>query len=282
MELLEDAVAQREALDDALRARLLARARQPDRVHRRRPAREPGRGGGRSSRGAPAIRVRSRPRSAPRASRRAGGERRGAPRPLRSKSRAPRRRGRRPRDRVGELHLARDRRDVRSGTGPSSTTPCATHGRLAEQSRSPLPEVQPHVRRERASPSSRAGTPTENGSPGEALAIARRTRDAASVSTVGVVLFPMLREQGRSAELEEPTRRIVDAQPRAARRGAPVSRKCSPTRTSSTKRRSRSRSLARRRLRRRRRRRAAHVHAVRTGRGRCAAARRRRWRSSCT
>ena len=49
---------------------------------------------------------------------------------------------------------------------------------------------------------------------GEALAIARRVRDSASVSTVGVVLYPLLREQGRSADLEDPTRRMVEVQPR--------------------------------------------------------------------
>jgi class 3 adenylate cyclase len=36
------------------------------------------------------------------------------------------------------------------------------------------------------------------------------------VRTVGVVLFPLLREQGRSADLEDPTRRMVEAQPRLA------------------------------------------------------------------
>ena len=89
----------------------------------------------------------------------------------------------------------------------------ATHGRLAAQSRSPyLKYSQTYTESTIAILEGRYADGERIA--GEALAIARRTRDAASVSTVGVVLYPLLREQGRSADLEDPTRRMVDAQPR--------------------------------------------------------------------
>ena len=89
----------------------------------------------------------------------------------------------------------------------------ATHGRLVEQSRSPYLKYS-HTYTESAIAILEGRYADGERLAGEALAIARRTRDAASVSTVGVVLYPLLREQGRAADLEDPTRRMVDAQPR--------------------------------------------------------------------
>jgi class 3 adenylate cyclase len=48
---------------------------------------------------------------------------------------------------------------------------------------------------------------------GEALTAARRTGDRVNVSAAGSVWFPLLREQGRSSDIERATRRMVDAQP---------------------------------------------------------------------
>jgi class 3 adenylate cyclase len=47
----------------------------------------------------------------------------------------------------------------------------------------------------------------------ESLTVAHRTGDSTNVSTVGAVWFPLLREQGRSAEIEAATRRMVESQP---------------------------------------------------------------------
>jgi class 3 adenylate cyclase/tetratricopeptide (TPR) repeat protein len=89
----------------------------------------------------------------------------------------------------------------------------ATHGRLVEQSRSPYLKYSHTYTVSTIAILEGRYTDGERLA-SEALAIARRIRDAASVSTVGVVLYPLLREQGRSADLEDPTRRMVESQPR--------------------------------------------------------------------
>jgi class 3 adenylate cyclase len=88
----------------------------------------------------------------------------------------------------------------------------ATHHRLAERSRSPaVMFVDGMMRASLAAIEGRYGE-TEALSM-EALGIARRTQDRTNVQTVGATLFPMLRELGRSAELEKPTRRVVEELP---------------------------------------------------------------------
>ena len=89
----------------------------------------------------------------------------------------------------------------------------ATHARLAEQSRSPYTKYgHTLMAATLAILEGRYGDGERLA--GEALGIARRTQDATSLQTVGAVLFPMLREQARSVELERPTRRMVEEQPR--------------------------------------------------------------------
>jgi class 3 adenylate cyclase len=50
----------------------------------------------------------------------------------------------------------------------------------------------------------------------ETMVAAQHSGDRQNIATVGAVMFPMLREQGRSAELEAPTRRIAEAQPQVS------------------------------------------------------------------
>ena len=88
----------------------------------------------------------------------------------------------------------------------------AIHARLADQSRSPFIKYTDTLYR------STVATFEGRFADGEhlaldALGIARRTQDRSSVEAVGASLFTVMREQGRSQELEAPTRRMVDAYP---------------------------------------------------------------------
>ena len=66
------------------------------------------------------------------------------------------------------------------------------------------------------------------------------SQDRTGRRAIGVVLFPLLREQGRSARARRVRPAGRSRSSRGSRRGAPGSRRCSPTRASSTKRRSTS------------------------------------------
>ena len=213
-------------------------ARQSDRVRRCRPAREPGAGGGggrAALRGSGCARDCSRHRGIHDA--RSG--RPGSIAPATSKSHGSRpRRVTSPPSRRATLTLAisadvpraadRARRRRGDARAPRRAEPVA------------VPEVQPHVRRRARSPSSRAGTPTENGSR------AKRSRSRAGPATPRACRpsawcsTRCCASRVGSAELEDPTRRMVDAQPARDVMALGARARCSPTRTSSTKRRSRS------------------------------------------
>ena len=185
--------------------------RQSDRVHRRRPAREPGAGvgGGRAALGRSGC-ARDCARQ-PRDSRRLGwqsGERRAR---YLEVARLAAEAGDLATESASCISLAITA--LYLGQRAELDDSVATHGRLAERSRSPYLKYS-HTYAESAIAILEGRYADGERLAGEALEIARRTRDAVSVSTVGVVLYPLLREQGRSADLEDPTRRMVEAQPR--------------------------------------------------------------------
>ena len=91
----------------------------------------------------------------------------------------------------------------------------AMHGRLTEQSRSPFIKYADTLFRSCVAILEGRFADAEQLTI-EALGIARRTQDRTNVEAVGGTLFPLLREQGRSAELEGPTRRTVDTYPMLA------------------------------------------------------------------
>jgi class 3 adenylate cyclase len=91
----------------------------------------------------------------------------------------------------------------------------ATHLRLAEQSRSPFIKYTDTLFRGCAAVFEGRYDDGERLA-FEALEIARRIQDRSSVEAVGALLFALLREQGRSSDLEAPTRRTVEAYPRLA------------------------------------------------------------------
>jgi class 3 adenylate cyclase len=85
--------------------------------------------------------------------------------------------------------------------------------RLADESRSPFARFM--------AAGARTATAILSGEYGESErliaelgAVARRTGDRVNINNVGVTWFPLLREQGRAADLEVATRRAVDEQPR--------------------------------------------------------------------
>ncbi len=91
----------------------------------------------------------------------------------------------------------------------------AIHARLAEQSRSPFIKYTDTLFRGCVAILEGRYVDGEQLAM-DALAIARRTQDRSSVEAVGALLFTLLREQGRSSELEGPTRRTVEVYPQLA------------------------------------------------------------------
>jgi predicted ATPase/class 3 adenylate cyclase len=88
----------------------------------------------------------------------------------------------------------------------------AAYSRIADESRSPFVRYVETLHRASVAVFEGRYADAERLA-GDALGIARRIQDRTSVQTVGAMLFPMLRELGRSAELEEPTRRVVQGFP---------------------------------------------------------------------